>query len=92
VPAGALSLEAVRGFGYTPAMTKIDVRPGVTTTATLQPREFAPRLEGWYSGDTHAHDLHQGPLRADPQDALRSVGGRRSERHQRPHSHGRHAD
>jgi len=60
VPAGALSLEAVRGFGYTPAMTKVDVRPGVTTTATLQPREFAPRLEGWYSGDTHAHDLHQG--------------------------------
>ena len=60
VPAGALSLEAVRGFGYTPAMTKIDVRAGVTTTATLQPREFAPRLEGWYSGDTHAHDLHQG--------------------------------
>ena len=60
VPAGALSLEAVRGFGYSPAMIKIDVRPGVTTTATLQPREFAPRLEGWYSGDTHAHDLHQG--------------------------------
>ena len=60
VPAGRLSLEAVRGFGYATAGTEVTVRAGVTTTVTLQPRPLSADLEGWYSGDTHAHDLHQG--------------------------------
>ena len=60
VPAGKLFLEAVRGFGFVTAGAEVDVRAGATTSVTLQPRQLAAGLEGWYSGDTHAHDLHQG--------------------------------
>jgi Tol biopolymer transport system component len=61
VPAGPVAIEALRGFEYTPATTTIDVKAGVTSDATLTLRRLidAPAM-GWYGGDTHAHDLHQG--------------------------------
>ena len=61
VPAGRLQIEAMKGFEYIPSRTDIDVRPGGTVEAAVTLRRFidAPAL-GWYSGDTHVHDLHQG--------------------------------
>jgi hypothetical protein len=61
VPAGALAIEALRGFEYTPAVAKVDVKAGATTPVQLTLRRFVdPPAQGWYSGDTHVHDLHQG--------------------------------
>lgn len=61
VPAGTLKLEAVRGFEYEPASTSVQVPAGGTVDVTLRLNRFvdAP-ARGWYSGDTHIHDLHQG--------------------------------
>jgi hypothetical protein len=61
VPAGPLAIEALRGFEYRPASSTVDVKPGTTTNVTLTLRRLvdAPAM-GWYGGDTHAHDLHQG--------------------------------
>ncbi len=61
VPAGPVTLEALRGFEYTPARADVDVKAGATATVTLTLRRLADLpSQGWYSGDTHAHDLHQG--------------------------------
>jgi TolB protein len=61
VPAGTLTLEAMRGFEFTPATASVDVRAGGTVDVELRLRRLvdAP-ARGWYSGDTHVHDLHQG--------------------------------
>ena len=61
VPAGTLTIEALRGFEFTPVSHSVDVKPGQTSAVTLALRrvEDLPAM-GWYSGDTHAHDLHQG--------------------------------
>jgi len=61
VPAGAVRIEALRGFEFTPASLSVDVAAGGVATASLTPARVVdmPAL-GWYSGDTHAHDLHQG--------------------------------
>jgi Tol biopolymer transport system component len=61
VPAGKVSLEALRGFEFTPAVAAVDVKAGGTATVTLALKRLVdPPSLGWYSGDTHAHDLHQG--------------------------------
>ncbi|HEX7777839.1 MAG TPA: CehA/McbA family metallohydrolase, partial [Vicinamibacterales bacterium] len=61
VPAGRVSLEALRGFEFVPASGTAEVKPGETAQVTLALKRLVdqPSL-GWYSGDTHAHDLHQG--------------------------------
>ncbi|HKW01720.1 MAG TPA: CehA/McbA family metallohydrolase [Vicinamibacterales bacterium] len=61
VPAGPLAIEALRGFEYRPASSTVDVKAGTTANVTLTLRRLvdAPAM-GWYGGDTHAHDLHQG--------------------------------
>jgi len=61
VPAGRLSIEAMKGFEYIPASIDVDVTAGATATGTVRLQRLidAP-ARGWYSGDTHVHDLHQG--------------------------------
>ena len=60
-PAGPVAVEALRGFEYVPASATVDVKPGATATVTLGMRRLVDLpAQGWYSGDTHAHDLHQG--------------------------------
>jgi hypothetical protein len=63
VPAGRLQIEVLRGFEFRPATVVVDVRPdaiaSVDVTVNLKRLADLPSL-GWYSGDTHAHDLHQG--------------------------------
>ena len=61
VPVGRTTIEAVRGWEYRPASVTIDVVAGGTRTATLTLERLADLpARGWYSGDTHLHDLHQG--------------------------------
>ena len=61
VPAGKLDIEALRGFEYTLASASVDVKSGATSPVTITLRRMVdPPAEGWYSGDTHVHDLHQG--------------------------------
>jgi hypothetical protein len=61
VPAGTLRVEALRGFEFAPAQASVDVAANRTHEITLPLRRLvdAP-AQRWYSGDTHAHDLHQG--------------------------------
>jgi TolB protein len=61
VPAGKLALAAMKGFEYRPASATVDVPAGGVAEVTLRLQRLidAP-ARGWYSGDTHVHDLHQG--------------------------------
>ena len=65
---GPLTLEALKGFEYRPAAATVDVPAGGVADVTLRLNVLidAP-ARGWYSGDTHVHDLHQGQIRADAQ-------------------------
>jgi TolB protein len=61
LPAGPARIEALRGFEYTPAAVTIEVKPGRTHVATLRLERIVDlSARGWYSGDGHVHDLHQG--------------------------------
>jgi TolB protein len=60
-PAGRLSLEAMKGFEYRPTAATVHVPPGGVVEVTLRlQRLIDATARGWYSGDTHVHDLHQG--------------------------------
>ncbi|MDT8369124.1 MAG: CehA/McbA family metallohydrolase [Longimicrobiales bacterium] len=61
VPAGRTEVEAVRGHEYRPAVATVEVPAGGEATLRLEMERMVdlPTL-GWYSGDTHLHDLHQG--------------------------------
>jgi TolB protein len=61
VPAGRTRIEALRGWEYSPKSVVVDVAPGRTQTATIRlERLIDLPARGWYSGDSHVHDLHQG--------------------------------
>ncbi|HXR98842.1 MAG TPA: CehA/McbA family metallohydrolase [Terriglobales bacterium] len=61
VPAGRVEVEARKGFEYKPAKVTVDVAAGGARTATLVLTRIADLpARGWYSGDPHIHDLHQG--------------------------------
>jgi TolB protein len=61
VPAGAVTLTAVRGFEHAPTTTQVTVEAeAVSDVALVLERFVDPQTSGWYSGDTHAHDYHQG--------------------------------
>ena len=61
VPAGATTVEALRGWEYKPDSTTVAVPAGGVRTVSLQlTRLIDLPARGWYSGDTHVHDLHQG--------------------------------
>ena len=61
VPEGRTRVEAIRGWQFEPASASIDVRAGALqeVTLTLKPLVDLP-ARGYYSGDGHVHDLHQG--------------------------------
>ena len=61
VPAGIVNIEAMRGFEYLPSKVNIDVPSDAIVQVELELKRLidAP-MNGWYSGDTHTHDLHEG--------------------------------
>jgi TolB protein len=61
LPAGRSTIEAIRGWEYKPKSVTVDVAAGSTSTVTIALDRLADLpARGWYSGDTHVHDLHQG--------------------------------
>ena len=61
LPAGPAKIEALRGWEYMPAAVTVDVKSGVAQDVTLSLERLADLpARGWYSGDGHVHDLHQG--------------------------------
>jgi TolB protein len=61
VPAGKTTIEAVRGWQFIPKAVTVDVPAGGVQTATIRLERLADLpARGWYSGDSHVHDLHQG--------------------------------
>jgi TolB protein len=61
LPAGRATIEAIRGWEYRPKSVSVDVVPGGTRAVTITLDRLADLpARGWYSGDTHVHDLHQG--------------------------------
>ncbi len=61
VPAGATRVEAWRGPEFWPATGTVEVTEGESVAVDLQlERMIDLPARGWYSGDTHVHDLHQG--------------------------------
>lgn len=61
VPAGSIRVEAVKGFEFEPQRIAVEVPSNGRASATLRlDRLVDPTERGWYSGETHAHDLHGG--------------------------------
>jgi TolB protein len=61
VPAGRTTIEAIRGWQFVPKSAVVDVPAGRTQTVTIRLERLADLpSRGWYSGDSHVHDLHQG--------------------------------
>jgi hypothetical protein len=61
VPAGRTTIEAIRGWQFVPKAVTVDVPAGGVQTATIRlERLLDLPARGWYSGDSHVHDLHQG--------------------------------
>lgn len=61
VPAVRTTIEALRGWEYKPESMTVDVPANGSQTATITlERLIDLPARGWYSGDAHTHDLHQG--------------------------------
>lgn len=61
VPAGTATITAMRGFEFIPATAEVRVPSGGVAEVELALRALdEPRARGWYSGDMHVHDLHEG--------------------------------
>ncbi len=61
VPAGPVTITAVRGTEFNAASTTVDVSGSSPASAVLRLTRLVDMpARGWHSGDTHAHDLHQG--------------------------------
>jgi len=61
VPAGRTVVEAMKGYEFWPASATVVVPRNGAQRVTIRLRRMADLpARGWYSGDTHVHDLHQG--------------------------------
>lgn len=67
VPAGAATVEVMKGFEYRPQTRQVNIAPGQTLTLefTLERLADLPAL-GWYSGDNHMHMNYGGLFEATP--------------------------
>jgi TolB protein len=63
VPPGEMIIEAVKGFEYQPAETKVRVEAGRTASIEMPLRRITNMpATGWYSGSTHVHMNYGGNL------------------------------
>ena len=61
VPAGAVRVEAIRGFEWIPADLMVEAPAGGRVEVELRMERLTnPLASRWVSGDTHVHDLHEG--------------------------------
>ncbi len=61
VPAGPVAIQVRRGLEYRPQSATVEVETGQRHDLRFDLERLvdAPAM-GWFSGDTHVHDLHQG--------------------------------
>lgn len=63
VPAGTLSLQAVKGFEYWPRIADVEILANEVTTLNITlDRMTDMAAKGWYSGSTHMHMNYGGNL------------------------------
>jgi hypothetical protein len=63
VPAGKLTLEAVKGFEYWPGRTDVEIQPNEVSNVTVTLKRLTDMSDkGWYSGSTHVHMNYAGNL------------------------------
>ena len=63
VPAGTVTLEAVKGFEYVPAKTEVAIEPGEVAQVNVVLKPLTNlSARGWYSGSTHVHMNYAGNL------------------------------
>jgi hypothetical protein len=71
LPAGRASVEAVKGFDYYPAHSKVDIRPGKTTLLNLRLKPVQGlNMKSWYCGDEHIHANYEQNQSATPAEDL----------------------
>ena len=71
LPPGHATVRLKRGVEYRPFEATVLVRSGEETTVEANLERFTDLGErGWFSGDTHVHDLHAGDLRITPEDLV----------------------
>ena len=69
VPAGPVEVSVRRGVEYRPVAASLTIAPGGQADAVLElGRLVDAPAAGWYGGDTHVHDLHQGRYGLSHQD------------------------
>ncbi|MFN0171766.1 MAG: CehA/McbA family metallohydrolase [Bryobacteraceae bacterium] len=70
-PPGRLTLKAMRGLEYWPALADVDVVAGATAQVELKLRRMADTArQGWYSGTAHTHMNYGGNLRNSPENII----------------------
>ncbi len=63
LPAGKVTLDAVKGFEFLPARMDAEIVAGQTTNLTITLRRLTDlSATGWYSGSTHVHMNYAGNL------------------------------
>ena len=68
VPAGPLTIEAVKGFEYMPSKVVVDVKPGQSIDVRVPlKRHTNLKAAGWHSGSNHVHMNYAGNLHNTPE-------------------------
>jgi Tol biopolymer transport system component len=63
LPAGRVSVQAVKGFEFLPTKAAVEIRPNDVTPLTLTMSRLTDmNAKGWYSGSTHVHMNYAGNL------------------------------
>ncbi len=71
LPPGPALLRVKRGVEYRPFEQRVEITAGETTVVEADLERFTDLgARGWFSGDTHVHDLHAGDLRITPADLV----------------------
>jgi TolB protein len=71
VPAGALTIDVVKGFEYQPAHVEVNVIAGETTEVRVPLKRLINlKASGWRSGSNHAHMNYAGNLHNTPENML----------------------
>ena len=68
MPAGALTIDVVKGFEYQPAKAVVDVKAGETIDVKIPLRRLNDlEAKGWRSGSNHVHMNYAGNLHNTPE-------------------------
>ena len=68
VPAGSFTIEAVKGFEYSPAKVTAQVEAGRTVDVRVPIRRMVNlKAKGWFSGSNHVHMNYAGNLHNTPE-------------------------